>query len=76
MKTKHTTVILNAALYRNDIFNDTDKAIVEEIPVEAVSNSYLEQMVMDAKPCTGRWMRNASTCSNENAKRNRTTRAK
>jgi hypothetical protein len=59
-KQKQEPIILNAALYQNDVFNDTDKAIVTEIPVEAVSNNYLERVFNQTKPCSGRWMKNQS----------------
>jgi hypothetical protein len=53
-------VVLDADLYRGDVFNDTDEAVVTEIPVEPVSNTYLEQALNTPKPCSGRWIRNAS----------------
>jgi hypothetical protein len=57
---KSQPIILNSALYRSEGFNDTDKAIVTEIPVEAVSNDYLERAFNQTKPCSGRWIRNLS----------------
>lgn len=68
-------LVINASLYQSDIFNDTDEAIVEEIPVEAVSNSYLERAFNQTEPCSGRWMRNASSKPN-NKKGNQTNAVK
>ena len=52
-------MILNRDLYKARFFNDTDKAIVEEIPVEPVSNNYLEDLNAP-KPGSCTWMPNAS----------------
>lgn len=56
-------LILNSALYQNPHgFNDTDAAIVDEIPVEPVGNDQLEHTFNHDlnRPNTGRWIRNAS----------------
>lgn len=60
---KRHTIILNTALYQNPHgFNDTNAAIVDEIPVEAVGNDQLERIFNHElqPPNTGRWMKNAS----------------